>query len=125
MSEHDWEALGRDAVRLGMPAFPNAKNYYGGLTKRRPALFLGTDWFGDIPDLSDELTALATIPWVQSVAREVYGGGCLSVHFRRDGTVCVSWDDSGLGPCCVGPTLPHAALALVRAMRGEREGATE
>lgn len=142
-SEHDYEALGREAVRLGMPWLPGMVDEYGirvimadgerlttsdleseGSYTFRQDVHVETfasqmGW----PDFCDELTALACIPWVRSVAREVYGEVDVIFHYYPGGVDLSIGDGPRGAQAChfdeCHPTLPHACISAVRAMRGE------
>lgn len=129
--EHDWEALGREAVAAGWEWCQGCEDIAGyvaceyededGYVDAR-----GISMAGRFPDFRDRLTALACIAWVEDVAREVYGEAA-ACHFgpKYGGGHCV-WVGYLTGPWKVvedAPTGPEACLAAVRAMRGEREGA--
>ena len=136
MEGHDWEALGREAVELGMPW--SSGLFDGGRGQMVESTFpdgdvlelhYGHDEHGTMlwceagpdnwPDFRDRLTALATIAWVEDVAREAYGANvgvsvCM-IPGRAEAAVVSGVD---VLECRRAPTLPHAAIAAVRAMKG-------
>lgn len=123
MGEHDWEALGREAVELGMPC-------RGGLTwlgdeelRYRQIDVVHDGWcYGAIPDFRDRLTALACIAWVEDEWRAIWPGGDVEAQFYSDGRAqIVIWTGAAEDSerrCFYEPTLPHAAIEAVKAMKG-------
>jgi len=114
-TETDWGQLGREAVRLGMPweyAMPQIK------TLRT------VDGWSYAPDFSDTLTELACIPWVQEVAREVYGerNAYLRVAIHHNGAAGLevwTYSQDARRVDVQAESLAEAAIAAARSMRGE------
>ena len=122
------ERVGREAVGLGMPCGQGLK---AASVSRRG--FIGkpriTDsskkWLDYIPDFRDSLTELASIAWVEDVAREVYGERFEALRpIIRDGAtiMSVSYFKTNGAPVTLSfrvcPTLAEACAAAVRAMKG-------
>lgn len=110
------EELGREAVRLGFDEWA----YENRFTSRLSWEKVGPFYIAEIPRFTDELTEYATIGWVRDVAREVYGDVCFAFDVNEDGDWFIRIDTvvGRKGPTYLGPTLPHAAIAAVRAAKG-------
>ena len=109
------EALGREALALGFEIAGEGHE----------VLRLGFDERGfpiSVPDFRDELTALACIPWVRSVATKAYGAYlAVTIGYGPGGVVVrieLAGDDGDTLCHGFGPTLAHACIAAVRAAQG-------
>ena len=117
MTPKDWEALGRKAVVAGFP-WRDGAVYWVGEGRFR----LSAGWVNMAkdawPDFSDELTALACIPWVRGAALKALGDSPLdgiSINLGSDGaSVTVhSFSEHPVAAIFRGLTLPHACMEAI------------
>lgn len=127
MSDTNWEAIGREAVAAGMPAWDDLAWMIPGesITGRTDERWLSAGWSNQsgehVPDFRVRLTASACGLWVEDVALEVYGDTAVVETIRVVGSgvtrVVVRLADMMM-VVETGATLPESAIAAVTAMRG-------
>lgn len=110
MKRADWERLGRKALELGWPhSLHNERLKRAGrqndVDDKDDDEYGYWDWW---PDFSDELTALACIPWANSVI----GSCCFA--FYDDGSVRI-WDTPA-GEWKA-PTIAQVCVKAIEAVR--------
>ncbi len=120
MDATEAERIGREAVELGFDITQRGLKTW----RIRGGGGGPNGWADKVPDFRDELTALACIPWLESVCREVYPHDVGIEHFSHVHHEPFHVKITKSGPDGVeelvivtGPTLAHACIAAVRAAR--------